>query len=245
MSLVTPEGVVVQYSLADAGSRLGAATIDLAIQLLMMAILAIPAAFGNVGIAFAVVAWFIVLFGYPTAFDLWGDGRTIGKRAMGLQVRMANGAAVGFIPSCIRNFLRFVDFLPAFGVVGVVFILATKKHQRLGDIAGSTVVVRPVRLVNPATGPGAMPLAGRWDPSMPIRAVMPQEIALLDVSLLSGADVATIQSFLVRRWTLDPFTRSQLAHQFASAISPRVAGLPGGIDAERALELMVAAKTLR
>jgi uncharacterized RDD family membrane protein YckC len=239
MSLVTPEGVVVDYSLADAGSRLGAGLIDLFVQLLAVLLLAIPIAFGNVGLAISVISWFVVIVGYPTAFEVWGDGKTLGKRALGLQVRMANGSAVGFLPSFIRNLLRLIDAFPLLPLIGLVFILATKKHQRLGDFAASTVVVRLLKKnATAVTGPGFV----GWDPSRPLVAIMPQELALLDVSMISAADVMTIQSFLTRRWTLDPQTRYQLGMQFFTAVKPRATGLPTGVPPERALELIVAAK---
>jgi uncharacterized RDD family membrane protein YckC len=241
MSLVTPEGVVVEYSLADAGSRLGAGFVDLLVQLVAILLLAIPISFGNIGLAFSVVSWFVVLVGYPTAFEVWGDGKTLGKRALGLQVRMANGSAVGFVPSFIRNLLRLVDAFPLLPLIGLVFILATKKHQRLGDLAASTVVVRPVKKsAATMTGPGFV----GWDPSRPLVAIMPQELALIDVSTISAADIATIQTFLTRRWTLDPQTRYQLGVQFLTAVKSRATGLPTDVAPERVLELIVAAKTV-
>ncbi len=239
MSLVTPEGVVVEYALADAGSRLGAGFIDLAVQIVAMALLAIPISFGSVGLAISVVSWFVVLVGYPTAFEVWGDGKTLGKRALRLQVRMANGSAVGFVPSFIRNLLRLADVFPLMPIVGLVFILATKKHQRLGDLAASTVVVRPAKAPN-QKGPGPV----GWDMSRPILPIMAHELDLIDVSTISATDIATIQSFLVRRWTLDPQTRYHLGVQFLTAVQSRATGLPNGVAPERALELIVAAKTL-
>lgn len=244
MSLVTPEGVVVDYSLADVGSRTIALLVDVAVQAVFILIGLIPAALGNVGTAISIVMVFVVLFGYPTAFDLWGDGRTPGKRAFGLQVRMANGSSIGFVASMIRNLLRLVDGPLTLGLFGIVSILATKRHQRLGDLAASTVVVRVGGKVE-MTNPGSVGRLKVWDPSQPVTPIFPQDIALLDVSAIGAAEVSAIQQFLVRRWTLDGPVRYQIGQQYVAAVLPRVAGLPMGVHHERALELIVAAKTLR
>jgi uncharacterized RDD family membrane protein YckC len=244
MSLVTPEGVVVDYSLADVGSRTIALLVDVAIQSVFILIGLIPAALGNVGIAISTVIVFVVLFGYPTAFDLWGDGRSPGKRAFGLQVRMANGSSIGFVASMIRNLLRLVDGPLTLGLFGIVSILATKRHQRLGDLAASTVVVRVAGRVETLTN-GAIGGIKAWDSSQPVTPILPQDIALLDVSAIGAAEVSAIQQFLIRRWTLDGPVRYQIGQQYSAAMSSRVVGLPPGVHHERALELIVAAKTQR
>ena len=40
----------------------------------------------------------------------------------------------------VRNLLRLVDELPASYLLGFVVMLASKRHQRLGDVAAGTVV---------------------------------------------------------------------------------------------------------
>ncbi|HEY5506492.1 MAG TPA: hypothetical protein VIK83_03280, partial [Coriobacteriia bacterium] len=47
--------------------------------------------------------------------------------------------------SVIRNLIRIVDFLPGNFTVGMVSILVTHQHKRLGDMAAGTVVVRDDR----------------------------------------------------------------------------------------------------
>ncbi len=239
MALVTPEGVVVEYSLADAGSRLAATFIDVLIQAVIVIVLLIPISLGNIGMAFSVIGVFIVLFGYPTVFDLWGDGRSPGKRVLGLQVRMSNGSGVGFMASLIRNLLRLIDGPLTLGLVGIISVAATPKHQRLGDLAASTVVIRLKKKMHV---PPQLPGFGQANQGY---QVMPQALTLIDVSALSPSDIASIQAFLARRWTLEPMVRYQIGMQFATAIVPRVAGLPHGLPPETALEWIVAAKTLR
>ena len=68
-------------------------------------------------------------------------GATVGKMVMGIRVTTVDGEPIGWGPAVIRNLLRIVDgFL--FYLVGAVLVWITQKNQRLGDLAGGTVVVR-------------------------------------------------------------------------------------------------------
>jgi uncharacterized RDD family membrane protein YckC len=72
------------------------------------------------------------------------DGRTLGKRALGIRVvRAADGAAPSAGEVAVRTVLRLVDALPFLYLVGVIAILATgSRAQRIGDLAAGTTVVR-------------------------------------------------------------------------------------------------------
>jgi uncharacterized RDD family membrane protein YckC len=72
------------------------------------------------------------------ALTEWHWGQTIGKNAVGIQVKPLDGDKLTYGQSSLRNLLRVVDF---FGV-GWVMIATTERHQRLGDKAARTVVVR-------------------------------------------------------------------------------------------------------
>jgi len=90
------------------------------------------------------------------SFCEWRWGQTIGKNAVGLEVRSLDGAErLTFGQASIRNLLRLIDFF----VVGELMIVTTKRQQRLGDKAARTVVVRRA----PKTAP--VPIAGGADPA--------------------------------------------------------------------------------
>jgi uncharacterized RDD family membrane protein YckC len=69
-------------------------------------------------------------------------GATLGKWVLGLRVVNANGEKPGLARSILRNLLRLVDGLPAFGIVGVVLILRSQERARFGDWVAGTRVVR-------------------------------------------------------------------------------------------------------
>ena len=96
----------------------------------------------------AVIVFFSLWFNY-FAFCEWRWGQTMGKNATGIEVRScegarqrnpSNGAAdrLTYGQASIRNLLRLIDFF----VVGELMIVSTQRHQRLGDKAAKTIVVR-------------------------------------------------------------------------------------------------------
>jgi uncharacterized RDD family membrane protein YckC len=88
------------------------------------------------------VVFFLTAYGYFLVGEVLGHGQTWGKRWMGLRVVRDDGSRVRFGDSVIRNLLRLADILPGNYVVGMVSILVTRQHKRLGDMAAGTVVVR-------------------------------------------------------------------------------------------------------
>jgi len=81
-------------------------------------------------------------FVYFWLFEARG-GTTLGKRLLGLRVVDTSGRRIGYSKAFVRTALRVVDFLPFACVAGAVTIAVTRRHQRLGDLAAGTVVVRP------------------------------------------------------------------------------------------------------
>jgi membrane protease YdiL (CAAX protease family) len=111
--------------------------------------------------ALAVVLFFSLWFNY-FAFCEWRWGQTIGKNATGIEVRAIDRSPkLTFGQASIRNLLRLVDFF----VIGWVLIAQGGRHQRLGDRAAGTVVLRRA----PKTIPGAKPaaIAGAATPVAP------------------------------------------------------------------------------
>ena len=79
----------------------------------------------------------------------WLFGRTVGKRLLALHVGRLDGSRrIGALASLIRNVLRIVDLGTV--VTGALSILATRRHQRLGDLLARTLVLQDDLPVEPA-----------------------------------------------------------------------------------------------
>lgn len=82
----------------------------------------------------------VLLLAYHVAFE-GHYGQTPGKFLRDIVVVDEDGSDVSWVGAVARNVLRVVDVLPVFYVVGIVVAYLTDKHQRVGDLAASTVVV--------------------------------------------------------------------------------------------------------
>lgn len=225
MTIATPEGVELELTLAGVGSRFIAAIIDQLIMWTIIAALALVlSAVGDLGLALFTPLVAAVLFGYDVLFEVLAGGRTPGKRWNGLRVVRGSGAPVDVRSSAIRNLIRVLEFAFSY-LPAIVSILATKRNQRLGDLAADTVVVRDrgARDVDRATI-DAVRGAPEWD-----------------VSGIGAEDLAAVRSFLERRYGLPPDARRRVARQLDTALRGRVGGAAEP-DAERFLEGVLAAK---
>ena len=79
-----------------------------------------------------------------------GGGQTLGKRVMKLRVVRADGGEAGMREIAVRTVLRVVDGIGLY-LVGLIVMLASgKRRQRLGDMAGGTIVVDADASIAPA-----------------------------------------------------------------------------------------------
>ncbi len=70
-----------------------------------------------------------------------GDGQTVGKKLMKLRVVLADGRPAGMREVAVRTGLRVIDGIGLY-IVGLIVMLVTgQRRQRLGDLAGGTMVV--------------------------------------------------------------------------------------------------------
>lgn len=114
-----------------------------------------------------VVTGFAIIFGSLLYFilqeGLW-NGQTLGKKAAGIRVRMADGLPITFGAALGRNLLRFADMFPGSYFIGLLAMFSTPRSQRLGDLVANTVVVhekRPMPYFTPAPHTaGIHPLEG-------------------------------------------------------------------------------------
>jgi uncharacterized RDD family membrane protein YckC len=220
LHIATPEGVDVELTLAGLGSRAGGVFLDMLIKwatefallMLFAALLGLTSGVASaITVGVMILVLFAVEFGYDVLFEVLGSGKTIGKRATGTRVLLMSGAPVDFRSSAIRNLLRLVDGPLTAYIVGIVMILATSRHQRLGDLAAGTVVVvdriqsQPTAQVNYIFASGA---PRPWDVGRVDRDV-----------------TAALRSFLARRDSFAPVVRARIARELFERVRPMVGGV--------------------
>jgi uncharacterized RDD family membrane protein YckC len=234
ISTETPEGLALELTLAGVGSRFTAAVIDYLIQfgVLIAMFITIALLQNNVVAAIGAIASFVWFMGYDIAFETRASGRTLGKRWTGLRVVRVDGRPVDFRSSAVRNFLRLIDILPGFYLVAIITIFVSKKNQRLGDMAGGTIVVREKK-------GEAETVAFRAED------YFNDDLETWDVSRVTATDVAAVRQFLERRHGIEAAARQRLARDLARRLWPSVVGPPQAIAPEKFLEQLLAAKAAR
>jgi uncharacterized RDD family membrane protein YckC len=165
MSMAAPQvtlqsitGVDVELRIAGAGSRSYAFVIDwhirfvLALAWLIVASLAYA---GRVSIFAADVAdsWDqgyvlavllpmgIIYFGYHPILEIVMRGSTPGKRMAGVRIVTRTGDIPGPGALLLRNVFRLIDSMPMVYLVGLLTVMFTAQHVRIGDLAAGTLLI--------------------------------------------------------------------------------------------------------
>jgi len=86
---------------------------------------------------FLVLPYFIY---FPLIETVW-DGRTIGKKLLGIRVVKSDGTRASLGSYIIRWLFRFFEISGTGGVIAILTILINGKGQRLGDIVANTSVI--------------------------------------------------------------------------------------------------------
>jgi uncharacterized RDD family membrane protein YckC len=252
LNIDTPELVSIEMPLAGIGSRFIALLVDYLILipgglLLDWLFSRISDAVGAFSMRSAQWAFglytlltFLIQWGYFTLFEAFWNGRTPGKRVARIRVIQRSGRAIGFIESLARNLVRVVDQFPFIYAVGAIAMFATRQHQRLGDLAAGTLVVRDREIETPLWGDSGSRTftAQAFAPNIP--APEPHSLVTLPpagVSKLSSTDLEVLEGFFARRLDMSMETRQALAGRIASAIQAK-SGLqiPDGASVETFLE---------
>jgi uncharacterized RDD family membrane protein YckC len=154
LTIRTPEGIAFSLPLAGPFSRFVAWLVDISCLALGSKLASIVTnLLGLISLdlsrAISLILFFAISIGYAIACEWYWQGQTLGKRVMGLRVMDIHGLRLRFSQVVIRNLLRTVDSLPLCYLLGGVVLLASRQGQRLGDLAGNTVVAATGRLAEP------------------------------------------------------------------------------------------------
>jgi uncharacterized RDD family membrane protein YckC len=219
----TPEQIALELPLAGIGSRFLALAIDTLIQSVFYLITALIFIFtlplGSsvfmflprlLGPALAIFILFAIYWGYFAFFESIWSGQTPGKRYAGIRVIKESGRPINAFDAIGRNLMRAVDGLPGIYGIGLACMMCNQQSRRLGDFVAGTVVVheKPTEDARPS-----------WNTSEhvspPILATSP------DLVQVTPEELVLIETYLHRRWELDPGVRVNTALQIANRIKSK------------------------
>jgi uncharacterized membrane protein SpoIIM required for sporulation len=154
---------------------------------------------------------FAILWGYYLLCEGLFDGRTIGKRLLGLRAVRDGGYSVGFAASAVRNLMRIVDLQPLFTyLVGIAGVAISKSGKRLGDVVAGTIVVREAMVRQPVVRPEPTTTAAESLPA---------------TTLLTDGEFQLLDRWAARRGSLDVERRATLTAQVASKLRHAIGGV--------------------
>jgi uncharacterized RDD family membrane protein YckC len=240
LTIETPEQTSLDFAIAGIGSRFLAFAIDTLIQFAVFFVLifggsvltgvlaaAAPRA-ALWGFAGLVLLFFLIYFGYFAVFEIVWNGQTPGKRKIGLRVIKDSGRPLSPAESIGRNLMRIVDGLPAFYAIGALSAVVSKQSKRLGDYVAGSLVVRETSLNE---------LKPLWQtlPAPTQTAAAPT----LGSANLTNEDFVLIESYLNRRYDLEPFVRFRMADEILQRITAKLTLPPDStLSTEQVLEAL-------
>ena len=263
--VVTPENIEIEYELAGIGSRFLANMLDSLFQLaiylalwiivgivgLLLALSAsafstsLAAFFGEIEVAFALIAAFAILWGYFIWFETRWNGQTPGKRQIGLRVIRDGGYPINIFAAIIRNLIRVMDGMPivavaliGIGLAGhssgtaalgglcillpVLCLLLSGRYQRIGDFVAGTMVVKQ-----------RAPRVPTLEALAPPPRVLPEHLAayaLADIGRhvyeMSVPEYRAVRHYIDRRWQLPPQIQQGTAMRLAVPLMQRLGITP-------------------
>lgn len=146
-TIITGQFVRINQTPASIGERLVARLIDYFLLFLYIIsttyILDRTHFYSSSGTSFVLLFLFIYLpaFFYSLLCEVLNQGQSVGKKLVNIRVIKVDGSTPGLGSYLLRWILYAVD-VPLTSGLGVVVVLLNKNGQRLGDLAGGTMVVK-------------------------------------------------------------------------------------------------------
>jgi uncharacterized RDD family membrane protein YckC len=230
IDIITGQNVIIQYQSATILQRIGARLLDdffiftyiFSLYYFFDETLRLP----NSGDTFVILLILFLLpaFCYHFLFESLLGGKTPGKMIVKIKVTNSDGSIPGIGSYFLRWLLSIVDLYILWGGIGALFILLSKNHQRLGDMAAGTIVVK----TNPS-------LALDLDESY---YIFPDnyEPAFTQVDRLTTGQITFITNFLIAPKNRDAVSGSlsELANKVKSILN-----IESNLDDRKFLEKIV------
>ncbi|MET8147955.1 RDD family protein [Actinoplanes sp. NPDC049668] len=228
--LVNGEAVEVDVRPARVGSRGLALILDIALQgllvVLMITLCGIVAAMlpdrvadGAFMDAAVTISIIVVLIAYPTVVETLTNGRSPGKRAMGLRVVRVDGGPIRLRHALTRALVGAAVewpgllFPPLTWAVALTTMLVSPQGRRLGDQAAGTFVIHE-----------RSPAPWGWVPAMPPQ--LAGWASGLDLSGLDDELALAARHYLARAAAIRRPHNERFAYRLAQEVAEKIAQQP-------------------
>lgn len=240
--IITSEAVILDIHPAEFASRALARLIDTVIVGIIQLILLVSILMTLTSIespewlmlTMVILITFAVNYGYHIFFNA-RDGRSPGKMLLGIQILNRDGGPATIRQYVAREFVGIAELQALIGIPALISSIYSPLGQRLGDLAANTVVVH--------TRPGPIYGTSRamyW----PVPAGMEWFMPGMDLTGLTGEDITTIRTFLIRAPKMRPDARANLAARLRKLVHDRCAiHLPADVPDEVVLATVMAKLT--
>jgi uncharacterized RDD family membrane protein YckC len=263
--VVTPENIEIEYEVAGIGSRFLANLLDTLLQMaiytglwIVVGVLALLVGlsasafsralgqfFAQISVALALIAGFLILWGYFIWFETAWNGQTPGKRQLGLRVIRDGGYPINVYGAIVRNLIRIMDGMPLVALILIILgvfdhqplagamgglcilipvlcLLLSDRYQRLGDFVAGTLVVKQ-----------RAPRVPTLEALAPPPRVLPEHLApyaLADIGRhvyeMTVPEYRAVRHYIDRRWQLPPQTQQAAAIRLAVPLMQRLGIVP-------------------
>lgn len=152
LSINTTQNVVIKFTAASVGERMGAYALDLLIKVAYLITVGyvffyllqldrVLDAMDNWSRISIMMLFFLPYVFYTLVMESIFEGQTLGKRIAKIKVVKIDGYQASFGDYLMRWLFRLVDFISCSGLIGLVSMIVTNKTQRLGDMVSGTAVI--------------------------------------------------------------------------------------------------------
>ncbi|WP_067497530.1 RDD family protein [Actinoplanes sp. TFC3] len=248
--LVNGEAVEVDIRYARVGSRTLARMLDMIVEVLIGVTVFITASAIADGLfseavdealinTFVTVAIVLAFVGYPTLVETLSNGRSLGKRALGLRVVREDGGPIRVRHALTRSLIGLAVewpgmlFPPFTWAVALSTMIGSPRGRRLGDLAAGTFVVHE-----------RTPAPWGWVPAMPPH--LAGWASGLELTNLDDDLALATRHYLARVRDIREPMSSRLAYSLAAEVSERIAQpVPVGVPVWMFLSAVLAERRRR
>ena len=138
IDISTSHNISIRYELASAMQRILAWMIDFIILMVYVSLVSIVASVSTV--LWYILVFFVAAF-YHLAFEILNNGQSIGKRLLKIKVVTLHGRTAKAQDYFLRWIFRMLEVTFSAGMMAILYITSTEKHQRIGDILAQTTVI--------------------------------------------------------------------------------------------------------